>query len=65
MRWTALRVASIVALCPSAALAQSPRAATYITDEEVKTVNRQPGIDAPALSRLAVLGGDDLVDLEG
>ena len=32
------------ALCP-AAHAQAPRAATYITDEEVKTVNREPGID--------------------
>lgn len=30
-------------LVPTAALAQSPTAATYITDEEVKAVNALPG----------------------
>src|SRR5919204_920597 len=37
-------VVAIAALSPGAS-AQTPKAATYITDEEVKTVNRQPGID--------------------
>jgi hypothetical protein len=39
----ALAVACAVA--PSIAHAQAPKAATYITDEEVKKVNAQPGID--------------------
>jgi hypothetical protein len=30
---------------PAAVMAQSPKAATYITNEEVKTVNTQPGTD--------------------
>ena len=30
---------------PAVAFAQPPKAATYITDEEVKMVNTQPGID--------------------
>lgn len=34
-----------LALAPAVASAQSPKAATYITDEEVKTVNMQPGTD--------------------
>src|SRR3989442_12595066 len=38
-------LAFAIALCPAAAFAQSPKAATYITDEEIKTVNSQPGID--------------------
>jgi mannose-6-phosphate isomerase-like protein (cupin superfamily) len=38
-------VAAAIVLCPSAAFAQSPKAATYIADEEVKKVNNQPGID--------------------
>jgi hypothetical protein len=38
-------LAVAIALCPAAAFAQAPKAATYITDEEVKTVNSQPGID--------------------
>jgi hypothetical protein len=32
-------------LAPVAVLAQKPTAATYITDEEVKTVNSQTGVD--------------------
>src|SRR2546428_12764689 len=36
---------AVIILWPAAAFAQSPKAATYITDEEVKKVNSQPGID--------------------
>src|SRR5204862_6396155 len=36
---------ALFTLVPVAALAQKPRAATYITDEEVKAVNATPGID--------------------
>ena len=35
----------VVAAVPAVMLAQSPKAATYITDEEVKAVNATPGID--------------------
>jgi hypothetical protein len=46
MRKTILRVVGVAfALGPAVAFAQSPKAATYITDEEVKKVNSQPGID--------------------
>jgi hypothetical protein len=39
-------LAALVALAPAPAAAQtSTKAATYITDEEVKTVNKEPGID--------------------
>src|SRR5258708_2836677 len=44
-------VATVAIICacglavPRAQLAQSPKAATYITDEEVKAVNATPGID--------------------
>jgi hypothetical protein len=38
-------LAAVVALAPATLEAQTPKAATYITDEEVKTVNKQPGID--------------------
>jgi mannose-6-phosphate isomerase-like protein (cupin superfamily) len=34
-----------ITLCSAAAFAQSPKAATYITDEEVKKVLVQPGTD--------------------
>jgi hypothetical protein len=34
-----------LALAPAVAIAQSPKAATYITDEEVKKVNAEPGVD--------------------
>ena len=34
-----------LALTPALALAQTPKAATYITDEEVKAVNATPGVD--------------------
>src|SRR2546428_12055346 len=36
---------AVIILWPTAAFAQGPKAATYITDEEIKTVNSQPGID--------------------
>ena len=32
-------------IAPAVAIAQSPKAATYITDEEVKKVNAEPGVD--------------------
>jgi mannose-6-phosphate isomerase-like protein (cupin superfamily) len=41
-----LRMLAVVfAAVPAAALAQAPKAATYITDEEIKKVNAEPGID--------------------
>jgi hypothetical protein len=41
-----LAVGIAIALVPGIAVAQQkPTAATYITDEEVKTVNSQPGVD--------------------
>ena len=39
-----LRV-SVLALWPTLALAQSPKAATYLTDEQVKAINTLPGVD--------------------
>ena len=36
---------AIALCCPAVAFAQSPKAATYITDEEVRKVNALPGID--------------------
>jgi hypothetical protein len=39
-----LRV-SVLALWPALALAQSPKAATYLTDEQVKAINSLPGVD--------------------
>jgi hypothetical protein len=41
-----LRLLPVVfAAIPAVAFAQAPKAAVYITDEEVKTVNSQPGVD--------------------
>ena len=37
-------------IVPAIALAQSPRAATYITDEEIKKVNSLPGVDRQIVS---------------
>src|SRR5215467_4810639 len=47
MMRTIQRVAALVITIGAAAsaYAQSPRAATYITDEEVKKVNTLPGVD--------------------
>src|SRR5438270_1408047 len=41
-----LRIVAVAfVLCPPAAFAQAPKAATYITAEEIKKVNAEPGID--------------------
>jgi hypothetical protein len=45
MRRTCLCVLAAACLVPSVLSAQGPKAATYITDEEVKKVNSQPGVD--------------------
>jgi mannose-6-phosphate isomerase-like protein (cupin superfamily) len=37
--------AVLIASAPIVALAQQPKAATYITDEEVKLINASPGVD--------------------
>src|SRR5688500_152124 len=37
--------ATLIACAPVAALAQAPKAATYISDEEVKLINASPGVD--------------------
>lgn len=37
--------AVVLAGWPAVALAQSPKGATYITDEQVKTINAAPGVD--------------------
>jgi mannose-6-phosphate isomerase-like protein (cupin superfamily) len=42
--------AGLLAVCPAIALAQSPKAATYITDEQVKAVNATPGVDRQIVS---------------
>jgi hypothetical protein len=36
---------AVFTIIPAAGLAQTPKAATYITDEEVKAVNATPGVD--------------------
>src|SRR5215813_13596860 len=38
-------IAAVLAFAPAVGFAQTPKAATYITDEEVKAVNATPGID--------------------
>jgi hypothetical protein len=50
MNMRAVRVSSLLLLCPALALAQSPKAATYITDEQVKAVNALPGVDRQIIS---------------
>jgi hypothetical protein len=46
MRRTGLCALAIAcAVAPTVVRAQAPKAATYITDEEVKKVNAQPGVD--------------------
>ncbi|MGH9256766.1 MAG: hypothetical protein ACRD3C_19575, partial [Vicinamibacterales bacterium] len=51
MRNLTLRVLALVfTLAPGLAVAQSPRAATYITDEEIKKVNSLPGVDRQIVS---------------
>ena len=46
----ALRLSSLLLLWPALTLAQSPKAATYITDEQVKAVNALPGVDRQIIS---------------
>jgi len=46
----ALRLSSLLLLWPAVAPAQSPKAATYITDEQVKAVNALPGVDRQIIS---------------
>src|SRR5262245_35455278 len=38
-------ITAVFVLAPAVGFAQTPKAATYITDEEVKAVNATPGID--------------------
>jgi hypothetical protein len=45
MRRTGLCVLAVACVVPSMLSAQGPKAATYITDEEVKKVNAEPGVD--------------------
>ena len=46
MQRTMLRLVTVaIAVCPAVIRAQASKAATYITDEEVKRVNAEPGID--------------------
>src|SRR6478672_13406624 len=48
MKGTFVGLTIALALCPAVAWTQSgnaPKAATYITAEEVQTVNKQPGVD--------------------
>ena len=57
MRRTALCVLAIACVASSIVSAQSPKAATYITDEEVKKVNQQPGTDRTI--RVADIGNEN------
>src|SRR3984885_6705437 len=46
MTRTILKALAVVAtISPAVGFAQGPKSATYITDEEVKTVNALPGVD--------------------
>jgi mannose-6-phosphate isomerase-like protein (cupin superfamily) len=60
MRMTIRQVAAlaIVLGAPAMTYAQSPKAATYITDEEVKKVNTLPGIDRQI--RVVDIGNENL-----
>ena len=51
-------LAVALALCSAPAFAQSPKAATYITDEEVKKVLVQPGVDHTI--RVVDIGNENL-----
>ena len=42
--------AALTLLVPGLALAQAPKPATYITDEQVKAVNAGPGVDRQLVS---------------
>src|SRR5438094_2092624 len=51
-------VGMALAIAPAVAIAQSPKAATYITDEEVKKVNAEPGVDRTI--RVVDIGSENL-----
>jgi hypothetical protein len=57
-RMTLPMLTVLIALCPVLALAQSPKAATYITDEEVKKVLVQSGTDHTI--RVVDIGNENL-----
>jgi hypothetical protein len=46
----ALTTTALLIVLPAAALAQKPMAATYITDEQVKAINKGPGVDRQIIS---------------
>src|SRR5262245_39753411 len=50
MKKTLLFVCAALLVSPIAASAQSPKVATYITDEEVKKINALPGVDRQIVS---------------
>jgi mannose-6-phosphate isomerase-like protein (cupin superfamily) len=62
MRTTILRIAAVAGVialgAPAIAYAQSPKAATYISDEEVKKVNTLPGVDRQI--RVVDIGNENL-----
>src|SRR5215468_6770365 len=59
MRTIQLVAALVIAFAaPVMAYAQSPKAATYITDEEVKKVNTLPGVDRQI--RVVDIGNENL-----
>ena len=60
MRMTIRKVAAVVIALgiSAAAYAQSPKAATYITDEEVKKANTLPGVDRQI--RVVDIGNENL-----
>src|SRR3954449_1229541 len=45
MKKALLSLCGVVAIGSAVAIAQAPKAATYITDEDVKAVNALPGVD--------------------
>jgi mannose-6-phosphate isomerase-like protein (cupin superfamily) len=59
MKTTLLRIVTVASvLCPSALLAQSPKGATYITEEEIRKVNALPGTDHTL--RVVDIGNENL-----
>jgi len=50
MRKSGWIASTVLLLCSTVAIAQSPKAATYITDEQVKAVNATGGIDHQLVS---------------
>jgi mannose-6-phosphate isomerase-like protein (cupin superfamily) len=50
MKRTGLAACAALWLLPAGAAAQSPKAATYITDEQVKAINAGPGVDRQIVS---------------